>query len=173
MHEKLLDKFRDIKAHLKKVKRLQNKGAKKQAEDLAEKTPTYSLQHIIRERYPSFVDALRDLDDALCMASLFATFPTHVQLEINKKDISECQRLTKEFMLYCSLTQCFTKVFLSIKGTYYSAEIMGQKITWIVPYNFSQRLPFDIDYKVMNTFLEFYIVLLKFVNFKLYTGVGL
>jgi len=34
-------------------------------------------------------------------------------------------------------------------------------------------LPFDVDYKVMGTFLEFYIGLLKFVNFKLFSDVGL
>jgi hypothetical protein len=29
-------------------------------------------------------------------------------------------------------------------------------------------LPFELDYKVMGTFLEFYTALLKFVNFKLF-----
>jgi len=33
-------------------------------------------------------------------------------------------------------------------------------------------LPFDVDYKVMSTFLEFYRALLKFVNFKLFTDLG-
>ena len=40
------------------------------------------------------------------------------------------------------------------------------------PYQFNQRLPFDIDYKVMTTFLEFYMALLRFVNYKLYTDLG-
>ena len=48
---------------------------------------------------------------------------------------------------------------------------MGVPITWVQPYKFSQRLPFDVDYKVMGTFLEFYQALLKFVNFKLYSDV--
>ena len=50
---------------------------------------------------------------------------------------------------------------------------MGTQITWIAPYKFNQRLPFDVDYKVMGTFLEFYQGLLKFVNFKLFSDVGL
>lgn len=50
---------------------------------------------------------------------------------------------------------------------------MGQQITWICPYKFNQRLPFDVDYKVMGTFTEFYIALLKFVNFKLFSDLGL
>lgn len=76
-------------------------------------------------------------------------------------------------MLYCTITQCFKKAFLSIKGIYYQVEIMGQNITWISPFQFNQRLPFDVDYKVMGTFLEFYIGLLKFVNFKLFSDVGM
>ena len=45
---------------------------------------------------------------------------------------------------------------------------MGQPITWIQPYQFIQKLPHDVDYKVMQTFLEFYITLLKFTNLKLF-----
>lgn len=76
-------------------------------------------------------------------------------------------------MLYCTISQCFTKTFYSIKGIYYRVEILGQQITWIAPYKFNQRLPFDVDYKVMGTFTEFYIALLKFVNYKLFTDCGM
>lgn len=50
---------------------------------------------------------------------------------------------------------------------------MGQKITYIVPFKYPADLPFDVDYRVMVTFLDFYLVLLKFVNFKLYSTIGL
>lgn len=50
---------------------------------------------------------------------------------------------------------------------------MGQPITWIAPYKFNQKLPFDVDYKVMGTFLEFYIALLKFVNYKLFSDLSM
>ena len=50
---------------------------------------------------------------------------------------------------------------------------MGVPITWVAPYKFNQRLPFDVDIKVMGTFTEFYISLLKFVNFKLFGDLGL
>jgi len=36
------------------------------------KTPKYSLATVIKDRYPTFIDALRDLDDALCLIALFA-----------------------------------------------------------------------------------------------------
>lgn len=50
---------------------------------------------------------------------------------------------------------------------------MGQPITWIAPYKFNQRMPFDIDYKVMGTFLEFYMALVRFINYKLFSDLGL
>jgi len=46
---------------------------------------------------------------------------------------------------------------------------MGQLITWVAPYQFTQQLPFDVDFNIMSTFLEFYIALLNFANFKLYS----
>ena len=131
--------------------------------------PKYSLSHVIKERYPTFIDALRDLDDALCLLSLFASFPQHQSLELDPKDIEMATRLYKEWMTYCTISQAFKKSFYSIKGIYYQVEIMGQNITWISPYQFNQKLPFDIDYKVIGTFKEFYIHLLRFVNFKLYS----
>jgi pescadillo protein len=75
MHDRLLEKFRDIKAHMKKYKKLLGRKEKQLAEDHFNKAPKYSLSHIIKERYPTFIDALRDLDDALCLISLFASLP--------------------------------------------------------------------------------------------------
>ena len=64
-------------------------------------------------------------------------------------------------------------MFVSIKGIYYQSEIMGQKITYIVPFKYPANLPIDVDYRVMSTFLDFYIVLMKFVNYKLFTSANL
>jgi len=83
------------------------------------------------------------------------------------------QKLYKEWMAYCTISQCFKKSFYSIKGIYYQVEIMGQNITWVSPYQFNQRLPFDIDYKVIGTFQEFYISLLRFVNYKLFSEMSI
>lgn len=75
MHDKLLQKFREIQAHLKKYKKLMGKKEDKLAEEHMKKMPKYTLSHVIKERYPTFIDALRDLDDALCLIALFANLP--------------------------------------------------------------------------------------------------
>jgi pescadillo len=84
-----------------------------------------------------------------------------------------CSKLLRHFELYVIRSNSLKKVFVSIKGIYYQSEIMGQKITYIVPFKYPANLPIDVDYRVMSTFLDFYIVLLKFVNYKLYTSANL
>ena len=78
-----------------------------------------------------------------------------------------------EFEHYLIRTHSLRKSFLSIKGIYYQATIQGQDILWLVPYKFVQRTGDDIDFRIMATFVDFYTTLLGFVNFRLYTGIGL
>jgi pescadillo protein len=129
------------------------------------------LDHIVKERYPTFVDAIRDLDDALSMLFLFASLPSTTH--IPPKTIALCQRLCLEFEHYLIVSHSLRKSFLSIKGIYYQATIQGQDILWLVPYKFVQRMAGDIDFRIMGTFVEFYTTLLGFVNYRLYTSIGL
>ncbi|KAJ1074009.1 hypothetical protein K5549_007247 [Capra hircus] len=122
-------------------------------------------------RYPTFIDALRDLDDALSMCFLFSTFPRTGKCHVHT--IQLCRRLAVEFMHYVIAARALRKVFLSIKGIYYQAEVLGQPIVWITPYTFSHDHPTDVDYRVMATFTEFYTTLLGFVNFRLYQSLNL
>lgn len=69
-HEPLLRKFRDIKSHMKRVKKAYNRFELTRARKLYRNTPGYTLDHVVKERYPSFVDALRDLDDALTLVGV-------------------------------------------------------------------------------------------------------
>lgn len=50
---------------------------------------------------------------------------------------------------------------------------MGNEIVWLNPFNYPQKLTFEVDYSIMLSFLELYTSLLKFVNFKLFKDVGL
>lgn len=172
LHEPLLAKFRDQKALAKKISKALGRNEVSDASRLEKNhTPKLRLDHIIKERYPTFVDALRDLDDALSMLFLFANLPSTES--VPPKTIALCQRLTHEFEHYLIRTHSMRKSFLSIKGIYYQATIQGQDILWLVPYRFVQRAGGDIDFRIMATFVEFYTTLLAFVNYRLYTSIGL
>ncbi|KAJ3870068.1 Pescadillo N-terminus-domain-containing protein [Lentinula novae-zelandiae] len=170
-HEPVLKKLREHKAFAKKLSRALGRGEWSSAKSLEENKPVYKLDHIIKERYPTFIDALRDIDDALCMIFLFASLPSNPRIPPSL--VENCSRLAAEWQLYIMRSHSLRKAFLSIKGVYYQAEVMDQTITWLVPYQFTQNIPVDVDVRVMLTFLELYQTLLGFVFFKLYTDVGL
>ena len=96
------------------------------------------MDHIVKERFPTFMDAVRDMDDALCMIHLFANFPATKLLE--KKRVAECARLSREFQHYVMKTRKLRKVFVSIKGIYYEAEVCNQPVVWVVPHAFTQTV---------------------------------
>lgn len=105
--------------------------------------------------------------------ALFTIFPSHKEFNLTGDKVELCSKLLKHFELYVIQSHALRKVFVSIKGIYYQCEISGQKITYIVPFKYPASLPIDVDYRVMVTFLDFYTVLLKFINFKLYSGLSL
>ncbi|XP_014843791.1 PREDICTED: pescadillo homolog isoform X1 [Poecilia mexicana] len=171
LHEPIVSKFREYKIFVRKLRRAYGKTEWSAVERLKENKPAYKLDHIVKERYPTFIDALRDIDDALCMCFLFSTFARTGKCHV--QTIQLCRRLTVEWMNYVIASRALRKVFLSIKGIYYQAEVMGQLITWLVPYQFSHDHPTDVDYRVMATFTELYTTLLGFVNFRLYQSLNL
>ena len=97
-------------------------------------------------------------------------------------------------MHYVIASKSLRKCFISIKGYYFQAEIKGQKVTWVMPHKlayqvyiifyqiliykinfilFYLKTPDDVDFRIMSTFVEFYSIMLGFVNFKSYTDIGL
>lgn len=172
LHEPLLAKLREQKALSKKIARSLGRNEVQDAMRIQrDRMPKIKLDHIVRERYPTFTDALRDLDDALSLLFLFANLPSTDT--VPPRVISRCQRLCHEFEHYLITTNSLKKSFLSIKGIYYQATIQGQDVMWLVPYKFVQRVTQDVDYRIMGTFVEFYCTLLSFVNYRLYTSIGL
>lgn len=133
--------------------------------------PQITLDHLVKERYPRFIDALRDLDDALCMVHLFAALPS--QGRITAERTANCAKLVRQWQHYIAKSRTLQKVFVSVKGVYFQAEIMAEPVTWLVPHQFTQAVPKEVDVRVMLTFLEFYEVFLQFVLFKLYSSQGL
>ncbi|CAM9589079.1 unnamed protein product, partial [Discosporangium mesarthrocarpum] len=171
-HEPVLESFREFKAFMKKLRRTIGRKNIKDAQrrELYER-PVPKLDHLVKERYPRFLDAVRDLDDALSMVHLFASLP---QMRRRTSAHTEtCKRLVKEWNFYVSKSQCLSKVFVSIKGVYFQAKVLGLPVTWVSPHMFTTRYPRDVDFSVMFTFLEFYETFLKFVMFKLFHSLDL
>lgn len=191
-HEPLLNKFREFSIYTRKLNRIRTQQRWLDVKRFQETQPEYSLDHLVKERYPSFADALRDLDDALCMIFLFAKLPqtedrptkasrtiplsssSGAFLEMSEENCSQiCSKLADEFMFYVIESKCLKKCFISIKGIYYQAEIQGIPITWVAPHSFPQVPSAEVDFRVMHTFLEFYATLLGFVNFRLFKSLSL
>ncbi|XP_055774904.1 pescadillo homolog isoform X3 [Salvelinus fontinalis] len=105
------------------------------------------------------------------MCFLFSTFARTGKCHV--QTITLCRRLTVEWMNYLVTSRSLRKVFISIKGIYYQAEVLGQLITWLVPYQFAHDHPTDVDYRVMATFTEMYTTLFGFINFRLYQTLNL
>ena len=57
--------MRELKVFKRKLKRARQKGMAVSASKLENDKPRYTLDHIVKERYPSFVDSVNDMDDAL------------------------------------------------------------------------------------------------------------
>ncbi|KAK1644899.1 hypothetical protein QYE76_062704 [Lolium multiflorum] len=172
LHDPLIEKFREMRVHRKKVKKAFAKKNKDLADRLLNRPPSYKLDRLIIERYPTFIDALRDLDDCLTMVHLFAALPAVEGERVQVQRIHNCRRLSHEWQAYISRTNSLRKTFISVKGIYYQAEVQGQKITWLTPHALQQVLTDDVDFNVMLTFLEFYETLLGFINFKLYHSIN-
>lgn len=148
-HEPVLRKLREHKAFAKKLSRALGRGEWSIAKSLEENKPTYSLDVIIKERYPTFIDALRDIDDALCLVALFSFLPS--DKGIPPSLVENTTRLYNEWLLYVMNTGALKKTFLSIKGVYYQAIVQGETVNWVVPWGFTQSVS-GVIFKFMTSF---------------------
>jgi len=171
LHEPIVTKFREYKIYSRKLKRAQAKSEKSAAKRLRENKPRYNLDAIIRERFPTFIDAVRYLPDCLDMCFAYSTMPVSKRTPFNK--VTLCRRLTVEFMLYVITSRSLRKVFVSIKGYYFEAEISGEAVRWRVPHSRAYETPRDVDFRILGTHVELYGPLLGFVNFRLFSMIGL
>lgn len=68
-------------------------------------------------RYPTFIDALRDIDDALCMCFLFSTFARTGKCHV--QTIQLCRRLTVEWMNFVITSRALRKVPVNSSHPYF------------------------------------------------------
>lgn len=172
-HERLIHIVRQENAHKKKEVKARANRRIDVLKRLALSKPKARLDHLVVERYPHFTDAIRELDDPICVVALFANLPADHKVGIAPNRVSNCQRLLKEFHNFVAETHALKRCFVSIKGYYFQARVAAELVTWVTPHRFSQILPADVDYSVMLTFLELYECILSFVNFRLYTSQNL
>lgn len=104
---------------------------------------------LLNHRYPSFMDALRDLDDALTMVHLFSVLPSS-----NNRDQSipvsltnAARRLSMEFDAYVVKTNSLRKVFVSVRGFYYQVMWTGLVYCWVQALQAitTWRIPHDLN----------------------------
>lgn len=173
LHDPLMWTLRDIKIWNRRIKYAHSINNKQLKRMRLEKYPQMKLDHVVKERYPTFIDAIKDLDDCLTLLFLFSTFPA---LKVVKRDVTAmCRRLTIEWMNWIITAKALRKVFVSIKGYYFQAEVKGQTVTWIVPhyYPFQPQSKNEVDFNIMSVFVEFYTIMCGFVNFRLYNSLNL
>ena len=114
------------------------------------------------------------MDDALTLTYLFAALPAAHERNLESKLVQKAKKIAAAWGAYCATTSAITKSFISVKGIYMEAEIHNctTPVRWIIPHAFTQYLPEDVDFRVMNTFFEFYDTLLNFIMLKLYNDIG-
>ncbi|EPY43887.1 pescadillo [Angomonas deanei] len=177
MRDHLAEKMMAHRAWEKKLKRAQAMGNTENLKVLQRQTvkPQHNLVPTIKERYPYFIDAVKDIDDAMSMISLYAflspevysntTIETHHALPSGLHE--RAQAVCRDWNDYVVRAQNLTRGFISIKGYYYEAIVKGERIRWLCPHEYAHKFPSGIQQYVMLSFLEFYVELMKFILYKL------
>ncbi|KAF2364312.1 Pescadillo [Trinorchestia longiramus] len=133
MHDPLITTIRQEEALRKKLAKARHLRDVYKEQLIKRNKPVYRLDQNVLERYPTFIDAVKDLADPLTMIFLFCNI--QVRPPIYEHHVSRCQRLKTEFLTYVIEARCLTKAFISTKGYYYEVEIMGHRIVWTAPHN--------------------------------------
>ncbi len=68
------------------------------------------------------MDALRDLDDPLSLAALFAVLPAEARYGIPTRTVEASRRLMLEWQAYCVRAHALRRAFVSVKGIYFQVR---------------------------------------------------
>ncbi|EAY18218.1 Pescadillo N-terminus family protein [Trichomonas vaginalis G3] len=158
-----------IRDHANWLKHHEKRYNRKELDQTPE--PVAPYDQLIRSRYPTFADAIKDLDDALTTVALFAQMSGSDILDSAR--VLKCRHLLAEFHYYVSHKHLLTKGFISKRGFHFEAQIEGLPVVWLIPHQFTLSKDPDVDYTVLLNFLELYENLLSFVNLRLFKLIGL
>jgi pescadillo protein len=167
--DKLIDYLAEEKIHRRKLTKAIAKKDRLRIRRLKANKPELNVDHIIRQRYPRFEQAIGDLSDPLSLLSLISSFPGHRLYKIPPQITRSYKLIMDMFKSLIVKKRLLSKVFLATKGVYYEAMLgMGIPVVWIEPYESTAVLPVDVDYKMLMTFSHFYSSLIKFTMARLY-----
>lgn len=169
-HEPLLARFRDSKVYMKRVKRALGRHDLSSARRVYASMPALDLNHLIRERYPTFSSALGDADDALSLTALLETLPVSSRLPAVR--VAAAAARMREWYAYVAAAGGLKSMFITIKGVYCTVSIQSIDVTWLAPFRFATGDTSDVDMRVIMTYFDLYDTFLSFILFKLYDDVG-
>lgn len=167
--DKLIDHLANEKIFRRKLTKAIAKKDRLRIRRLKANKPELNVDHIIRQRYPRFEQALNELSDPLSLLSLISSFPGHRLYKIPPQTTRAYKLLMDMFKALVVKKRLLSKVFLATKGVYYEAMLSKDiPVVWIEPYESTAVLPVDVDYKMLMTFSHFHSSLLKFTMARLY-----
>ncbi|KAM7542199.1 hypothetical protein Aperf_G00000014911 [Anoplocephala perfoliata] len=169
--EPLIETFRKLRTHQMRLKRAREKLDRDKEYRLRMNKPTYTLHHLVRERYPTRRDALQDLTDSLNLIFLFSRLPRMTQF--HPALISLCRRFSVEFLHYVIAMRCIRKAFISIKGFFLEAAIDDVPVVWVIPHQAASHVPTGVEYRLLATCVEFDVTLVGSLLVNLYKQAGL
>jgi len=170
----ILKHFKVEKIHGKRVKSSRGRGDFAELRKKVRNTPVLKLDHLVKERYPSFEEALYGLDDALNLLAVYTKMNINRENhQISQEMINEAQALYRDFLAYVVHSRSLRKVFVTIKGIFYEVVINGVNIHWVTPFQAYVAAPVSKDLSILDDFLAFYVCFMKFMNYRLYMEQGL
>ena len=177
VHDQIPGRIQAFHAWEKKINRAKAMRNREMLKVLTQPSvkPMYQLDATIKERYPRFLDAVKDIDDAMTVISLYAflspeirsdtTIEFHHALSSGLHD--KAVKVLQQWLSYVARSRSLHKGFISIKGYYFQAHVKGEKVLWLMPHEYASKFPSGVQQYILVTFLEFYVELMRFVLFKL------
>eukprot|EP00746_Dinoflagellata_sp_MGD_P146202 gnl/MRDRNA2_/MRDRNA2_78713_c0_seq1.p1 gnl/MRDRNA2_/MRDRNA2_78713_c0~~gnl/MRDRNA2_/MRDRNA2_78713_c0_seq1.p1 ORF type:complete len:336 (+),score=52.20 gnl/MRDRNA2_/MRDRNA2_78713_c0_seq1:4-1011(+) len=165
--------FGRVQEEEKLMKRVKKRLAKKdynEAKLMLANAPRHTLDDLVLERYKSFADAIRDMGDAISLLALCGAPETW--LDFDEDVMKEAKKLYQEFQFFVVRTRALRKVYASAKGYYFQGHVMGHAVTWLAPQLVTRGVLKGVNFKFMETMVDFQRSFMKFVNFRLYHGQG-